>query len=905
MDYIDVKKINEKIYRDLDKILKNLNKKFHLKIYSVVSNCNGKYKTCFRIKKTLMMNSQDEFLINQDELLEVDDIFTELSIPIQYLKNGSDFNKKIKGYLDKREYLKTDKLTLEEIAITRENGTVEVDENESVLSKIDNSSLIYSNKFKVDVHSGTRKMVYILTYILEIRYVDVQTINVFYNRPVCSFIRIILDYFFREHYLSVNDKLSLNEEGELKKKNNENSLSFTRRMSRIFYGKIRSILMYPSLKKESLKTYDNIVCNDYYINNLIEELDDISSKTYEGASPFGSILFLTKDCIDDSNSKINYAIKFRNKDRVPLNDSKMIRKLLEMTNESNGLYLIADYQQILGLGEVKWNQLGNSVLFRVDFKGLSKYNLVCVLTEEKQQYTEGKVIVEDDKKTFKCAKNLEIVEDNLVSILFRNPKIKEEEYTPEKFKKLVKNIFFEDDSYIIENEVIDKNIEKLEKIVRKAKEQKHGTMVVITDTDTANNEMEALRNQSTLVEKMDINPNYIKFLTSIDGAIYFDIFGKCHALGVILDGIAHEDIGDASRGARYNSAHRYLKKLKMNGKKCVIVIISEDGIIDMIPELDNQDKIYNLAQEIVDLISEKEIEENKKLSENIDEEENKLREKEAELEQFQSVDCDIYFLIADGFYKKRNFMKAIEYYEKGINSAGKNFVPSNYFNNKGICHDSIKDENNYKEAINCYERAIKNCNDQNYILRYSRNIGSSSISMGMSLYQKNKSKEAREYIDKTIEYSEICFQIARNNKIDIKAEFYNLRGLGRRYLGKIDENTELKLELYKKAIDDYTNAIKISKNEAYYWNRAVSYFDIKMYEEAIDDYLDVIILKSDAKDSIDQIQNILNINASLTNKTLNSYNKKCLESGVDNNEKLIKLLNDNIEKISIDSNIIK
>ncbi|AEY65111.1 diadenylate cyclase [Clostridium sp. BNL1100] len=889
--YKDVKNINDKVYRDLDKILKNLNKKFHLKLYAVVSNSKGKYQTCFRVKKTLMMNSKDDFQINQDELLEIDNIFTELSIPNRFLDNESDFIKKIKEYLDKREYLQTDKFALEEIAITRENGTVGIDENENVLSRIDNSTSLYSNRFKIDVDSGTQKVTYILTYILEIRNVDAQTINVFYNRPVCSFIRIILDYFFIEHYLSINDKLSLNEDGELQKKNNENSLSFTRRMSRIFYGKIRSILMQNHLKNESLKEYDNIVCNDYYINNMIEELDDISSKTYEGASPFGSILFLTKDCIDESISKIKYAIKFRDKDKIPLNDSKMIRKLLEMANESAGLYLIADYQQILGLGEVKWNQLGNSVLFRVDFKGLSKYNLVCVFTEEKQ-YTEGKVIVEDDKKTYKCAKNLEIVEDNLVSILFRNPKIKEEEYTPEKFKKLVKTIFFGENSHIVVDGAIDVNIEKLEKIVRKAKEQKHGTMVVITDTDTASNEMEALRKQSTLIERMDIDPNHIKYLTSIDGAIYFDIYGKCHALGVILDGIAHEDTGDASRGARYNSAHRYLKKLNVHGKKCVIVIISEDGMIDMLPELDNQENIYNLAQEIVDLISEKEIEENIK-----------LMEKEAELGRFQSVDCDIYFLIAEGFFKKRDYVKAIEYYNKGIDSAGNNFVSPNYFNNKGKCHDYIKDENNYTEAIKCYECAIKNCNDQNSILKYNENIGSSSISLGMKLFNNNKSKEAREYIEKTIEYIERCFRIARDNKIEIEAEIFNLRGLGHNYLAKIEKNNELKLELQKKAIEDYTNALKISKSYAYYWNRAFPYMGLMMYEEAIDNYLNAIILKPDDNDSVKQIQNILKNNASLGIKALDSYKKKCLESRVKENEELLKLLNDNIAKISKDSNI--
>ncbi|TKH51450.1 hypothetical protein FC698_02190 [Bacillus cereus] len=65
-----------------------------------------------------------------------------------------------------------------------------------------------------------------------------------------------------------------------------------------------------------------------------------------------------------------------------------------------------------------------------------------------------------------------------------------------------------------------------------AREQKHGTMVVITDYDTAVSELKTLKKQSLLIEATKITPEYIQFLTSIDGPIYFDTNGKCHAIGV-------------------------------------------------------------------------------------------------------------------------------------------------------------------------------------------------------------------------------------------------------------------------------------------------------------------------------------------------------------------------------------
>jgi hypothetical protein len=71
--------------------------------------------------------------------------------------------------------------------------------------------------------------------------------------------------------------------------------------------------------------------------------------------------------------------------------------------------------------------------------------------------------------------------------------------------------------------------------------------------------------------------------TSIDGAVIIDLDGYAHAKGVILDGIAGIE-GDASRGSRYNSALTYFQ-FRGWQKPSMIVVVSEDGMVDVIPKL--------------------------------------------------------------------------------------------------------------------------------------------------------------------------------------------------------------------------------------------------------------------------------------------------------------------------------
>ncbi len=114
-----------------------------------------------------------------------------------------------------------------------------------------------------------------------------------------------------------------------------------------------------------------------------------------------------------------------------------------------------------------------------------------------------------------------------------------------------------------------------------ASNQKHGTIIIISKN--AMSETNRLKSQSFRVEPTEITPVVVKEITSIDGAVLIDTECNCYGIGVILDGMATNS-GDTSRGARYNSAIRYVETIKNreNFSDCLAIVISEDGYVDLI-----------------------------------------------------------------------------------------------------------------------------------------------------------------------------------------------------------------------------------------------------------------------------------------------------------------------------------
>jgi DNA integrity scanning protein DisA with diadenylate cyclase activity len=119
---------------------------------------------------------------------------------------------------------------------------------------------------------------------------------------------------------------------------------------------------------------------------------------------------------------------------------------------------------------------------------------------------------------------------------------------------------------------------RLWRIVEAAMTQPLGTTIVVSER--AGDEAARLSGQATRIEPIVLGDEMVRRVTSVDGAVLLDAEGRCHAVGVILDGRATPK-GRPARGARYNSALRYVNDA---GCPTIAVVISEDGRVDVLPE---------------------------------------------------------------------------------------------------------------------------------------------------------------------------------------------------------------------------------------------------------------------------------------------------------------------------------
>lgn len=868
--------LNEIIYDNMARILKNLNKRIHIKLYALAYDKDQKLVETIRVKKTVAKVNHKSS-ISQDAMQNITNVFAELKIEPTHVGNTYDDIKKYVNHNWYKQYPQIDTNNEEQPTISLPDIEAEHTVNED--NHINETRILYANQ--IPFHAD--KKTFSIVYIIEIRNVENENRQLFYTKPEISFLRMLFDYFFSDYFALTDNCVKVNNDGTVSRKYNEDSIQFNRRLTRLFFGKMQNYLLENTSYDQFGTNFEQELDNQYYVNNLLEKMDDISTLTYESASPFGSILFMNKDIIAQP-SIISFTVKFTIEDRIRLEDAKRIRKLLELTNVDKDLYLIADENEIYGLGEVNWNLQKDALTLRLDFTGLSKYNFNLIRTET-GLISKGKLFVEDEKKFYRS--DLSLVETNLISVSFKNPRLGEEGYSSEKFKNLLKNVFWENHT---DNNQISHKLEWLDTIVRKAREQKQGTMVVITEPKTAKEEMRQLSKQSTLIEPGIINQEYIKFLTAIDGAIYFDVDGNCHAIGVILDGVAKEDIGDSSRGARYNSAQRYLQKLKDNGhKKCVIVIISEDGMVDLIPELEHEDMLLDIAEEIIDMINEE------------DADSDKLKEKEDLLLQSKIVDSDWLFNIAKIYFENSNADRAINFLEYGLKRAEKNYIPAMYYNLLGTCYRTIK---RYEDAINMYDLAINNPENNKLKSIYLSNIGFSYYHLAQTLQdtevKTEKFEEAINWLSQSIELMKTYStkQFVRNYNIrNYSKRNYNTRGICYTELNYLEKSKEKKIQYLEDSIEDFSQVIKLEPvTDVLYWNRSLSYIQLGQIKGSIDDLIQAEYIKHDDK-YINKLTQLFDDHHGLVTESIEFYQK--LKGQTEKSTQLSELISSYIAKIEV------
>lgn len=272
------------------------------------------------------------------------------------------------------------------------------------------------------------------------------------------------------------------------------------------------------------------------LHGLFDACNIISSLKYENEPVFGKMIIAP---IKHDNVRITLKLD------TPINikEYRKVRKFLELTSSKNNI--ISDSAMIYGLGEIRgqYNPVLEN-LFEIRFTGHYQWELL---------HSNNK----------------------LMNVSYNVPSVPQFKINKEKFYSDFSRIF----PLSKENDA-----DTIFAIIEEAINQKHGTMLVVSDG--AKDEAERLKNQSFKIEETFIDSSFIQKITAIDGAILLDYNGKCYSIGVILDGLAVSK-GSSARGARFNSAIRYYEFAKKKNN-LLILIVSEDGMIDFIPNLKPQ-----------------------------------------------------------------------------------------------------------------------------------------------------------------------------------------------------------------------------------------------------------------------------------------------------------------------------
>jgi DNA integrity scanning protein DisA with diadenylate cyclase activity len=268
------------------------------------------------------------------------------------------------------------------------------------------------------------------------------------------------------------------------------------------------------------------------LHGLFDACNMISSLRYEGAEGVGRMLIARR-------GHPNIRERLRLSRPIRITDCRAVRKLLEISSGESSLSLLCDSACIYGFGEfVGPYDAQREDLFVINFT---------------KHYTWS----------------LEHAERALIRVTYGQPRLSQMQIEEEKFKRDLRRIF---------DDIDPSTAERLWSLILEATKQKHGTTVVVSSE--ASKEAARLENQCTQIEPVQLRPEIMRMVTAIDGAVMIDPNATCYAIGVILDGVASQK-GNAARGARYNSAIRYVE-----GKDRVLaIVVSEDGSIDLIPDL--------------------------------------------------------------------------------------------------------------------------------------------------------------------------------------------------------------------------------------------------------------------------------------------------------------------------------
>jgi hypothetical protein len=299
-----------------------------------------------------------------------------------------------------------------------------------------------------------------------------------------------------------------------------------------------------SLSAESMSDHDlvksaarrfvqsvGILSGQLFASGLCDALDAVAAQPYEGRTGVGTTVL-------GAESSNHVEIDIHLITPVSIATTRAFRKVLEMSGPD--LHVLCDGVSVYGLGRVADTyQPAAEEVFMITVVGRGSWELAH----------SGVLLLRMDNT---------------------RPSLPRARLSEAHFADTVNRLFPEAQAA---------DISALWALANGAVEQEHGTMLVV-HRDAAG-EAARLVPQALIIEPTVLSDSALRAVTNIDGAVLVSPDARCCAVGVILDGRA-TGIGDSSRGARYNSAVRYRQAV---GDDCLVIIVSEDGMINLLPDL--------------------------------------------------------------------------------------------------------------------------------------------------------------------------------------------------------------------------------------------------------------------------------------------------------------------------------
>jgi hypothetical protein len=285
-----------------------------------------------------------------------------------------------------------------------------------------------------------------------------------------------------------------------------------------------------------------LALKDFMLQSVFENLNKISELRYEGGETLGTIIFAPTNL-----PSLNWDVALLQP--IALDSHKLVRKVVEISDKQLGCICQGE-EGIVGFGSLQ--EFGDTPIFRAVFTGHYRWALYV-----------------NDTLLMNCA--------------FGVPSVPQPRLTFETFFSNIRRVL---PGLTLEHG------KALWDAVSAAMDQRHGTMLVVSDA--ASSEAQRLRSQAIAIEPIKLSSALVARISGIDGAILVDRDCNCHAIGVILDGIA-TNTGDPSRGARYNSALRYIES---SPDPAVCLVVSEDGYVNMVPTLRHQIKKQDIEHHV-------------------------------------------------------------------------------------------------------------------------------------------------------------------------------------------------------------------------------------------------------------------------------------------------------------------